>query len=133
MAAVGTTVPVSTLVKGFYSGISEPTQIVIRDQREWVALWGRHTRKQVDPPSAPPVDFSREMVVGIFMGERGTGGYEIEITKVERAASRLHIYYRSKSPGSGAGLTQVLTQPYHLITLARDDSVLIFSPESSSR
>ena len=78
------------------------------------------------------MDFSREMVVGIFMGQRGTGGYEIEITKVERAGSELRVYYRGKSPDPGAMLTQALTEPYHLIKLPKDHGRLIFAPESVS-
>jgi len=73
------------------------------------------------------------MVVGIFLGERGTGGYAIELTKVERDGSHLRISYRSQTPDSGAMLTQALTQPYHLIKLSRDDGPLIFSREGLSR
>jgi hypothetical protein len=133
VTAEGTAIPFSTVAKGFASGVVEPVQVVIRDRDEWIAFWGRHTRAQVNPPSAPPVDFSGEMIVGIFMGERATGGYEIEITKVERAESRLRIYYRTKNPDPGAMLTQALTQPYHLIKLSRDDGPLVFVREGSSR
>jgi len=133
VTTVGMAVPFSTLAKGFVSGMHEPAQIVIRSQDEWVAVWGRHTRAHAQPPSAPPVDFSREMVVGIFMGQRGTGGYEIEITRVERADSQLRVYYRSKDPEPGAMVTQMLTQPYHVIKLPRDDGPLVVLREGPSR
>ncbi len=73
------------------------------------------------------------MVVGIFMGQRGTGGYEIEITRVERADSQLRVYYRSKDPEPGAMVTQMLTQPYHVIKLPRHDGPLVFLREDPSR
>ena len=73
------------------------------------------------------------MVVALFMGERPTGGYAIEITRVERADSGLAVHYRSKGPDQGAMLTQALTQPFHLIKLPRDDGPVRFVPESSSR
>jgi protease stability complex PrcB-like protein len=133
MATAGMVTSFSTVAKGFSSGITEPTQVAIRTRDEWAAFWRRHTRSRVDPPSAPPVDFSREMVVGIFMGERGTGGYEVEITKVERDESHLRVSYRATSPDPGAILIQALTQPYHVIKLPRDDRRVIFSRESGSR
>jgi len=126
-------VPFSTLAKGAQSGVREPTQVVIRSRDDWLVFWGRHARMQAGPPSAPPVDFSREMVVALFMGERPTGGYAIEITRVERADSGLAVHYRSKGPDQGAMLTQALTQPFHLIKLPRDDGPVRFVPESSSR
>ena len=132
-AAERAVLPFSTVAKGFASGVQEPLQVAIRTREEWVAFWARHTRAQVQPPSAPPVDFSREMLVGISLGERATGGYEVEITKVERGDSELRVHYRSKSPDPGAMVTQARTQPYHLIKLSRDDSPLVFSREDSSR
>src|SRR2546427_8572505 len=83
----GQAVPFSTLAKGFVSGMHEPAQIVIRSRDEWGAVWGRHAQAQGQPPSAPPVDFSGDMVVGIFMGQRATGGYEIAITRVRRGGA----------------------------------------------
>jgi hypothetical protein len=133
VAAEGAALPFSTVAKGFASGVLEPLQVAIRTREEWVALWARHTRAQVQPSSAPPVDFSREMVVGIFLGERATGGYEVEITKAERGETGLRIHYRSKSPDPGAMVTQARTQPYHVIKLVRDDSPLVFSLEGSPR
>src|SRR5205823_14290981 len=125
-AAAGAALPFSTVAKGAASGILEPLQVAIRTRDEWVAFWARHTRAQVQPPPAPPVDFSREMVVGIFLGARATGGHEVEITKVERGGSALRIHYRSRSPDPGAMVTQVRTQPYHLIRLSGEDIRLVF-------
>jgi protease stability complex PrcB-like protein len=133
VAAEGGALTFSTVAKGVASGVLEPLQVAIRTRDEWVAFWARHTRAQVQPPSAPAVDFSREMVVGIFLGERATGGYEVEITKVERGGSELRIHYRSMSPEPRATVTQVRTEPYHVIKLRRDDSPLVFSREGSSR
>lgn len=124
--------PFSTLAKGFQSGVREPAQVVIRSRDDWVAFWGRHTRTQAGPPALPSVDFSREMIAALFMGERGTGGYEIEITRVERAGSGLAVHYRSRGPTPGAMLTQTLTQPFHLIKLPRDDGPVTFVAERAS-
>lgn len=51
-------IPFTTIQKGYYSGITQPLQIVIRDQNEWVALWKKHSFIRPDPPRPPPVDFS---------------------------------------------------------------------------
>lgn len=133
VTAEGVAMPFSTVARGSVSGVLEPLQLAIRSRNEWIALWERHARAQVPPPPAPAVDFGREMVVGIFMGERATGGYEIEITRVERAGSHLRVYYRSRQPQPGAVLVQALSHPYHLIKLSRDDGPVVFLREGSSR
>jgi hypothetical protein len=131
-AAVGA-VPFATLGKGINSGIREPAQVVVRSQSEWVALWGRHMRTRTAPPPPPAIDFSQEMVVALFLGERPTGGYEIEVTRVERTDTGLSIRFRVKKPEPGAMLMQVLTQPFHLIKLPRADESLTFIAETPSR
>jgi hypothetical protein len=132
-AAVGETVPFSTLGKGINSGIRESAQVVVRSQSEWVALWGRHMRTRTAPPPPPAVDFTTEMVVALFLGERPTGGYEIEVTQVERTDRGLAVRFRVKKPDPGAMLMQVLTQPFHLIELPRVDESLTFIAENPSR
>ena len=131
-AAVGERVPFTTLGKGINSGIREPAQIVVRSQSEWDALWARHMRVRTAPPPPPAVDFSTEMVVALFLGERPTGGYAIEMTRVERTDSSLAVHFRVTKPDPGAMLMQVLTQPFHLIKLPRVDEPLRFLPESPS-
>jgi hypothetical protein len=126
-AALTVTVQFSTLDKGLISGVREPTQVVVRTRDDWAALWGRHM--QIQAPEAPPVDFSRDMVVALFMGERPTGGYRIEITRVERTDSGLSVHYRSQAPDPETMVSQALTQPFHLVAIARDDSSVVFVAE----
>jgi hypothetical protein len=66
------------------------------------------------------------MVVGLFVGEKSTGGYEVEITRAERRDAKLYLYYVEKSPPRDAMVTQVLTQPYHLVKIPRDDTPVTF-------
>jgi len=122
----------ATVERGAASGIREPSQIVVRASREWVLVWARHARS-VGTVVAPPVDFSREMVVGVFMGERETGGYRIEISGIERTESGIRVRYVTRAPEPGAVLTQALTQPFHLIRLARDERPVTFLREEPAR
>ena len=119
-------VPLSTLQKGDFSGVREALQIVIRTQDEWDNLWKRYSSIQANPPPTPPINFATEMVVGLFVGEKSTGGYEVEITRAERRDSKLYLYYVEKSPPRDAMVTQVLTQPYHLVKIPRDDTPVTF-------
>jgi hypothetical protein len=132
-AAVAAAVPFSTLAKGLASGVGQPTQVVVRDPNDWAALWSRHMRTQIAPPPPPTVDFSRDMVVALFMGERSTGGYAIEVTRIERIDSSLSVHYRITRPDPGAMQAQALTQPFHLVALPRTDDSVTFVAEGQSR
>ena len=66
------------------------------------------------------------MVIGLFAGEKSTGGYEVEITRAELKNSTLYIYYVEKSLASGGMAIQALTQPFHLAKLPRYDAPVVF-------
>jgi len=128
---VETRLSIDTIAKGNRSGVREPLQLVIRTQDERNAFWKRHSFIDTNPALAPIIDFEREMVVGIFLGEKHTGGYEVEIVRAERSDSALYFYYREKSPPPGAIVTQALTQPFHLVKLAKYENLqVIFRRDS---
>jgi hypothetical protein len=126
-----TPLSIATVEKGDRSGIRGPVQTVIRNQDDWKAFWKRHSSTDANPTLAPIVDFDREMIVGIFLGEKGTGGYEVEIVRAERRDSSLYFYYREESPHPGAIVTQALTQPFHLVRVGKyDNTQIIFRRDS---
>jgi hypothetical protein len=106
--------PFATLARGADSGIAEPRQVVVRFADAWQALWKEHAS---GPP--PAVDFSQSIVVGVFLGSRPTAGYEVEIVRIRRTGAGLAVEYVERRPAPDALAAQVLTAPFHLVTLAR--------------
>ena len=56
----------------------------VRDRDAWASLWRAHAPRR----PAPAVDFSREMVVGVFMGTRPTAGFAVEIVGYRDSGER---------------------------------------------
>src|SRR5712691_3193554 len=84
MQAVGespTTPPaVRSIGRGQTSWVDSPRQVAARTPEEWAAVWRSHAP---DRP-LPGVDFSKDMVVAIFLGSRPSAGYSVEITGVKK-------------------------------------------------
>jgi hypothetical protein len=112
-----------TIAKGYRSGVRESLQIVARNQAEWDSLWKRHLSVETNPPPTPAIDFNKQIVVGVFLGEKPTGGYDVEIIRAEQSDGALVIHYREKSPLPGSIAIQALTQPFHIIQVIRDDNL----------
>jgi hypothetical protein len=111
-----------TIAKGPMSGIAEPRQATARSAAELTALWRAHGASD----QVPIVDFSREMVVGVFLGTRRTAGYGVEIVRAVGNAGVLTVAYVETAPSKGALTAQVLTSPYHLVALPRHDGEIRF-------
>lgn len=116
---------IETIGEGEYSGIVTREQFVIYAPDQWEEFWGRHTSMQVTAPDAPEVDFSRKMAVAVFSGEKPTGGYSIEITRVDCDEDEATIFFKEVSPEPGQPVTEALTQPFHIVRMNRIDKLPI--------
>jgi hypothetical protein len=85
-------------------------------------LW----RKHGGTGEAPPVDFSREIVLGVFLGTRSTAGYGVEIIRAVGGGGVLTVQYAETSPSRDAVVAQILTAPYHLVAIPKHDGDVIF-------
>jgi hypothetical protein len=104
-----------TIDRGGQSNIESAREVVARTPAEWTALWKQHA------PGGKPtaVDFRRSMIVGVFLGSRSTGGYSVDVTRIERKGTALVVTYREGRPAPTDMVTQVLTSPYHLVSTER--------------
>ena len=105
--------PMRRLEKGSNSVIDDARQVTARTADEWAALWRQHAP---DRPR-PTVDFSKEMVVGVFMGSRPTAGFAVEIVGVNETPGGVVVRYRETRPSRDAMTAQVLTSPYDLVAV----------------
>jgi hypothetical protein len=114
-APISTPVQMQTLNADLMSGISRAEHVVARDQKQWQALWQRHAPGR----PLPAVDFTRNLVVAVFLGSRPSGGYQVEISGVRQEGDTLIVQWREAVPGPGQVAAQVLTSPSHLVTVPR--------------
>ena len=62
------------------------------------------------------------VLVAAFQGQQMTGGYTIHITAIERRGDQLVVRATLTAPGPGAIVTQVLTSPAHVVSIASADA-----------
>jgi hypothetical protein len=113
---------------GAQTGVSGARTVVIKTEAEWAALWTAHAGQA---KAAPRVDFSKEMVVGVFLGEHKHAGCAVELKLVEIPSfvdeqgaqeDTLLVIYREKTAGDGVSAA-VLTAPFALAKVRRHAAV----------
>ena len=107
--------PPRSIEAGTQSSVDDARQAVARTAAEWSALWKAHN---FDKP-APPVDFSKEMVVAVFMGSRPSAGYGVRIVSAEPRDGALIVRYAESRPAPGTMTAQVLTSPYAIAAVPK--------------
>jgi hypothetical protein len=114
-----------TIDKGNQSNIDAGRMATVRTEAEWTRLWQEHNP---DRPR-PSVDFSKQMVVGVFMGSRNTAGFGVEIVSAADADGVVTVHYRETVPPRGGITAQVITSPYHLVSVPKTASTVTFQKE----
>ena len=120
--AAATPATMKTVDKGSMSAIDAQRQVIVRTPEEFAALWKAHANDR----KMPDVDFSTNMVVGIFLGTRPTGGYGAEIVSAQPEGGTLIVKYKETRPGRGSMTAQVLTAPYHFVAIPKVDGAVRF-------
>ena len=118
----------TNVARGGVSDIQQPSEVVLKTAAELQQLWRQHGAGQ----APPAVDFTTRMVVGVFLGSRMTGGFDVQITAAEIADGALVVRYTETTPGPGAMLAQVITAPFHLVSVEKFDGPVKFEKSGKS-
>lgn len=124
------TVAFETLEKSWNSGIAEPFETVIRAQATWEQFWANLHSTDIPTPSLPEVDFTENMVIGVGLGNKPSGGYSVEIKDIIMKDDKLVINAVEQQPGQNCMTTMAITQPYHLVTVEQSDLPVQFNRQT---
>ena len=125
--AQGGTSALRTIDQGARSQITSPREVVVRTAAEWDSLWREHQ----PAGQRAAIDFSKEMIVGEFLGSRPTAGYGVTIVSASEDAGVLRVRYRETPPPSDAITAQVITYPYHLVAVPTSSARVVFEKVKS--
>lgn len=108
-----------TLLRGYQSGVAGRAVHVATSEPQWQELWSRHASILLPRPQAPEVDWQREMIVAVFLGERPTAGFGVEVRALRAEDGRLVVEAHETRPPADRLVPQVITQPYHFVAAPR--------------
>lgn len=97
--------------KNFYRVVTSRAQL----EDLWSYLW--------QPGPLPKVDFDREVLLGVFLGECATGGYDIRIHRISKRRGQLIVHIKIQRPRPQDLVTMVVTYPGHIVSIPRETLV----------
>lgn len=114
---------IEVLSESHYSQFTETQNLVVKSDAGLQSIYDRIATKE----ATPQINWNKNQVVLLAMGQRNTGGYSIAVDKVVYGKSEILVYYKTKGPKPGDMVTQALTAPYALFTIAnKKDLPVVF-------
>jgi hypothetical protein len=86
--------------------------VAARDEASLARLW---QMAHGDGSAPPAIDFDTEYVIGVFAGQKSSGGHTIEVQSVSDLGDTRTLTVAITSPGPTCIVTQAFTSPYQLI------------------
>jgi len=101
--------------RGNDTAVTHAGQVVIRTDHQWISFWSEHHPHE----AAPDVDFTQNMVIGVFAGERPADQFSILITNVRTTSGALVVDYHEIPPPTGTFAVGVSVYPYDIKIIPR--------------
>src|SRR5574337_712336 len=125
VAVAEESVAFSVIAYGPQSGVRTPMQSVVRTDAQWRALWRKHIAGSPQGVATPVIDFSRDMVIGVFAGELSEFT-RVSIVRISREANQLVVLVRIGASEPGAVTEGGTVTPFYIIRLARSNLPVVF-------
>ncbi len=117
-ATVSPGITFEVLKQETYGGRDTESHQVINTQAQLNSLY-----KELGWSDVPTVDFSRNNVVALFMGQKNTGGYSINIRKISIDGDTATVYVKTTKPEGMA--TMAISSPYCITIIPKTGEVNI--------
>ena len=113
--------PFEVIYSGTQTGIraNASQATVVTDRFELDELFKQITSRQTAVSDAPNVDFAKDIVVYVARDPKPSGGYGLKVRSVKCDRGVMKVDLQEVNPQGTANQTQVITQPYVLLTTAR--------------
>ena len=124
----GNLVPFQTLITASHSNIGSPQQTIIRSQEELEAIFSEINKTRKPGIPIPEIDFNKEVVAFVNLGQRSTGGNIVTVDKILMKKEKVVIYVGGKSPKPDENVTMMLTTPFTMVKLNKQILPIVFEP-----
>lgn len=111
--------------KGQISPKKNKEEVLIKDNESFTNLISELNISPSEYEILLNINFEQTNLVVLFLGEKPTGGYDIDVQKVAFLEKSIEIYSKISEPNKDAITTSVITSPFVMITVPKGKDIVI--------
>ena len=112
------------LLEGDVGGQIESDVLPITNDVELNALYATLNATIEPAHEIPDIDFTKTQLIAIFMGEKTSSGFHVEVEKITESKTHIILRYKENGPKPTDMVANVMTQPFCVIKLPKVDKPL---------
>lgn len=112
------------LLEGTHGGYKDAEFMVIDNSKDLKQIYTHLNKIRKPGFPIPKINFEKELVLALFMGEKSSGGYTILISEIEEVKDKVHVFIKKTKP-EGMAAT-VITRPFYFCKIPKTDKEIVF-------
>lgn len=113
------------LHSGQNASIENKEYILVENNEAYISAIEKLNIDESDYDSLLLVDFKLNNICILFLGQRNTGGYSIEVDYVKKKNNELLIKTKEIIPEKHSNVIMAITNPYCLITIPKIKNIIV--------
>jgi hypothetical protein len=115
--------------KILYSGqngiTDEVDYILIKNNQNYIDIIEKLNVEEDSYSDLLDIDFSKNNICILLLGQRNTGGYSIEVESLKFVKKVLYIKTKEIGPSKGENVTMALTNPYCIVVIPKIKQIIV--------
>jgi hypothetical protein len=123
-----------TYRQGALSNARTTQTFVFETEGQFQNYWQKFNETMSGKIPTGGIDWSREKLVAVNLGQRPNPGYEVVVRSIKRIrASEIQVLYQEQLPMPGVYYPQVMVSPWVIVKMERTAGVISFKGETVNR
>lgn len=118
--------PMEIILDGTYSAVEDKREILLNNNEDFQKLMADVYKNLDQMPRIPVVDFNKNSVVAVFIGNRSNGGFMVAIDSITEGSKNLTVNITETTPGKNCMVTDAITRPFTLVKIPKTESKPVF-------
>lgn len=126
MGSDDTKLAMEIVIDGTYSGVEVKQEMLINNNDDYQKIMNEVYKNLDQMPRIPVVDFTKNSLVAVFIGERRSGGFLVNIDSIIDGSRSITAHVTESTPGVNCMVTDVITRPYTIVKIPKTDKKPVF-------
>jgi len=111
--------------KSQIGGKKEKSNLIIKNYEEFNTLISELNIGEEEFEKLLSIDLEKHDLLVCFLGEKSTGGYDVEIEKVKFTSTSSEVILKELVPEKNAMVTMSITSPFIFVALPKNKTILV--------
>jgi hypothetical protein len=123
----GNAINFTAIKRGGNSNYTKFTTVEIHNFKELGEVWGNFYAKYDRKPPIPTIDFEKNMLIAVALGERNAGSYSIQVKSILETKTNITIVVEENKPGASCTTASVMVYPFQLIEITQQNKPITYA------